>query len=125
MDMAATSWARAAISGVAKVPSQMRDFFLGSRISDTHFPHARIRTPTYDGCFRSVFRLPPPATSLRRLCGGEEDELQVDSSVKDKSGSAISNYSRISVLAVCIFLNGYMCINIFEFAFTQFAYKWV
>lgn len=48
MDMAATSWARAAISGVAKVPNQIRDFFLGSRISDTHLPHALIRTPTYE-----------------------------------------------------------------------------
>ncbi|CAA6656170.1 unnamed protein product [Spirodela intermedia] len=42
---AATSCARAAISAVAKVPSQIRDFFLGSRISDTHFPHLRMRTP--------------------------------------------------------------------------------
>nr|CAD1824140.1 unnamed protein product [Ananas comosus var. bracteatus] len=47
---AAASWARAAISGVGKVPSQMRVFFRGSRISDTHFPHARMRTPRYDGC---------------------------------------------------------------------------
>lgn len=42
---AATSWARAAISGVGKVPSQMRDFFRGSRISDTHLPQFLIRTP--------------------------------------------------------------------------------
>ncbi|CAL9175621.1 unnamed protein product [Musa hybrid cultivar] len=42
---AATSWARAAISGVGNVPSQMRDFLRGSRISDTHFPQFRIRTP--------------------------------------------------------------------------------
>nr|GMC96241.1 hypothetical protein BRARA_F02761 [Ipomoea batatas] len=48
MDRAATSWARAAISGVANVPSQIRDFFLGSLISDTHFPQARILTPTFD-----------------------------------------------------------------------------
>lgn len=47
---AATSWARAAISGVEKVPSQIRFFFLGSRISDTHFPHVRIRTPLNTGC---------------------------------------------------------------------------
>ncbi|KAJ0524050.1 hypothetical protein HanIR_Chr10g0500341 [Helianthus annuus] len=45
IESAATSCARAAISGLAKVPSQIRDFFLGSRISDTHLPHARIRTP--------------------------------------------------------------------------------
>lgn len=49
-EMAAASWALAAISGVAKVPSQIRDFFRGSRISDTHFPHARIRTPRNTGC---------------------------------------------------------------------------
>lgn len=42
---AATSCARAAISGVGKVPSQMRDFLRGSRISDTHLPQFRIRTP--------------------------------------------------------------------------------
>lgn len=47
---AATSWARAAISGVRNVPSQMRDFFLGSRISDTHFPQFLMRTPRYTGC---------------------------------------------------------------------------
>lgn len=51
MDMAATSWARAAISAVAKVPNQIRDFFFGSRISDTHFPHALIRTPTNELLF--------------------------------------------------------------------------
>ncbi|PON54317.1 hypothetical protein PanWU01x14_195460 [Parasponia andersonii] len=45
MARAATSWARAAISGVANVPSQILDFFRGSRISDTHFPQLRIRTP--------------------------------------------------------------------------------
>lgn len=42
---AATSCARAAISGVENVPSQMRDFLRGSRISDTHLPQLRIRTP--------------------------------------------------------------------------------
>lgn len=47
---AATSWALAAISGVRNVPSQMRDFFLGSRISDTHFPQFLMRTPRYTGC---------------------------------------------------------------------------
>ncbi|KAM7490433.1 hypothetical protein LguiA_033354 [Lonicera macranthoides] len=47
---AATSCARAAISGVVKVPSQIRDFFLGSRISDTHLPQFLIRTPRYTGC---------------------------------------------------------------------------
>lgn len=45
MLIAATSWARAAISGVENVPSQMRDFLRGSRISDTHLPQFRIRTP--------------------------------------------------------------------------------
>lgn len=42
---AATSCARAAISGEGKVPSQMRDFFRGSRISDTHLPQFLILTP--------------------------------------------------------------------------------
>lgn len=42
---AATSCARAAISGVGNVPSHIRDFFLGSRISDTHFPQFLFRTP--------------------------------------------------------------------------------
>jgi hypothetical protein len=44
------------------VPSQMRDFLRGSRISDTHFPHARIRTPRYAGLRplpRLLFRPPP------------------------------------------------------------------
>ena len=57
---AAASCARAAISGVGNVPSQMRDFLRGSRISDTHFPHARIRTPRYDGC-----GLPPSVSRSR------------------------------------------------------------
>ncbi|RYQ98407.1 hypothetical protein Ahy_B08g094447 [Arachis hypogaea] len=43
MHKAATSCARAAISGVAKVPSQIRDFLRGSRISETHLPQFRIR----------------------------------------------------------------------------------
>ena len=46
---AATSCALAAISGVGNVPSHMRDFLRGSRISDTHFPQFRIRTPRYTG----------------------------------------------------------------------------
>ncbi|PWZ30231.1 hypothetical protein Zm00014a_000536 [Zea mays] len=46
---AAASCARAAISGRGKVPSQMRDFLRGSLISDTHLPHARMRTPRYAG----------------------------------------------------------------------------
>lgn len=51
MVRAATSCARAAISGVGKVPSQILDFFLGSLISDTHLPHWRMRTPLYVGWF--------------------------------------------------------------------------
>ncbi|RID59540.1 hypothetical protein BRARA_F02761 [Brassica rapa] len=42
---AATSCARAAISGEGNVPSHIRDFFLGSLISDTHFPQFLFRTP--------------------------------------------------------------------------------
>uniref|UniRef100_A0A0A9D1S9 Uncharacterized protein n=1 Tax=Arundo donax TaxID=35708 RepID=A0A0A9D1S9_ARUDO len=56
MASAATSWARAAISAVAKVPSQMRDFLRGSRISETHLPQARMRTPRYVGWCPSLRR---------------------------------------------------------------------
>ncbi|KAJ0865506.1 hypothetical protein HanRHA438_Chr12g0541251 [Helianthus annuus] len=49
MDNAATSCALAAISGVEKLPSHIRDFFRGCRISDTHLPQRRIRTPRYAG----------------------------------------------------------------------------
>lgn len=45
MASAATSCARAAISAVGYVPSQILDFFLGSLISDTHFPHVLSLTP--------------------------------------------------------------------------------
>ncbi|RYQ87418.1 hypothetical protein Ahy_B09g094933 [Arachis hypogaea] len=45
MHKAATSCALAAISGVAKVPSQILDFLRGSRISETHLPQLRLRTP--------------------------------------------------------------------------------
>ena len=46
--IAATSYAAAAISGLAYVPSQMRVVLRGSRISDTHFP-LRDRIPRYIG----------------------------------------------------------------------------
>ncbi|KAK3447262.1 hypothetical protein EUGRSUZ_A02833 [Eucalyptus grandis] len=46
---AATSCALAAMSAVGKVPSQILDFFLGSRTSQTHFPESRSRTPRYTG----------------------------------------------------------------------------
>ncbi|KAF1865719.1 hypothetical protein Lal_00021719 [Lupinus albus] len=46
----ATSCALAAISGVSNVPSQILDFLRGSRISDTHLPQLRFRTPWYKGC---------------------------------------------------------------------------
>ncbi|CAA7402506.1 unnamed protein product [Spirodela intermedia] len=52
---APTSYARAAISAVGKEPSQILDFFRGSLISDTHFPHRRFLTPRYTGC-----RVPAP-----------------------------------------------------------------
>ncbi|URE48264.1 hypothetical protein MUK42_24797, partial [Musa troglodytarum] len=59
---AATSWARAAISGVGNVPSQMRDFLRGSRISDTHFPQLRFRTPRYTRCL--LWSAPPPLAAF-------------------------------------------------------------
>ncbi|KAI7740120.1 hypothetical protein M8C21_025317 [Ambrosia artemisiifolia] len=39
MAIAVTSWARAAISGLSNEPSRILDFFFGSPISVTHFPH--------------------------------------------------------------------------------------
>jgi hypothetical protein len=39
------------------VPSQMRDFLRGSRISDTHLPQLRRRTPRYDGCLKPLLRV--------------------------------------------------------------------
>ena len=64
---AATSCALAAISGVGNVPSHIRDFFLGSRISDTHFPQFRIRTPRYKGC---LLESPPPRMRFIFLVSG-------------------------------------------------------
>ncbi|URE27053.1 hypothetical protein MUK42_13318 [Musa troglodytarum] len=89
---AAASWARAAISGVAKVPSQMRDFLRGSRISDTHFPHARIRTPRYTGCrllSRSRFRcsVAVPHELLLDDDEPEEEEEEDDALVSDSDGA--------------------------------------
>lgn len=43
----AASYALAAISAVGNDPSQIRVRLFGSRISETHFPHVRIRTPLY------------------------------------------------------------------------------
>nr|ACR37237.1 unknown [Zea mays] len=52
----------------------MRDFLRGSRISDTHLPQLRRRTPRYDGCLYPL-RLstprrwrwrPPPPRPFRR-----------------------------------------------------------
>nr|GLL34760.1 hypothetical protein KK1_023134 [Ipomoea trifida] len=42
---ASRSYAMAASSAVSKVPSQRRVLFLGKRISATHFPQCRCRTP--------------------------------------------------------------------------------
>ncbi|KAL2324493.1 hypothetical protein Fmac_023551 [Flemingia macrophylla] len=47
--MAATSCARAAISAVGNVPSQILVFLLGSRTSQTHFPESLLLTPRYTG----------------------------------------------------------------------------
>ncbi|CAI5973486.1 unnamed protein product [Closterium sp. NIES-65] len=44
---AARSCARAASSGQVSVPSHTREFFLGNRISATHFLQCRCRTPRY------------------------------------------------------------------------------
>lgn len=75
MLMAATSWARAAISGLENVPSQMRDFLRGSRISDTHLPQFRIRTPRYIGCLLpSLCLFDTPASCVFR----DEAEAQTE-----------------------------------------------
>ena len=83
---AATSCALAAISGVGNVPSHMRDFLRGSRISDTHLPQFRIRTPRYTGCLlesrmRFVFldsESCPLASGTPFRCDGEEGEVGGD-----------------------------------------------
>uniref|UniRef100_A0A5K1G602 Uncharacterized protein n=1 Tax=Nymphaea colorata TaxID=210225 RepID=A0A5K1G602_9MAGN len=64
---AATSCARAAISGVGNDPSHILDFFLGSLISDTHRPHRLLLTPLYTGCF--VDPPPPPSPPLPSIAG--------------------------------------------------------
>ncbi|WVZ15510.1 hypothetical protein V8G54_013076 [Vigna mungo] len=72
---AATSCARAAISAVAKVPSQIRFFFRGSRISDTHFPHVRILTPLYTECLLSLpVLLPLLSLALPRFLELDDDD---------------------------------------------------
>jgi hypothetical protein len=69
----------------------MRDFLRGSLISDTHFPHARIRTPRYDGAAgadvsasRGRFRLllllqccflPPVSSALGEHEDAEQDDV--------------------------------------------------
>lgn len=81
---AATSWARAAISGVGKVPSQMRDFLRGSRISETHLPQFLIRTPRYTGCLLRLEDLDGSRAVEAELAGrgdlgeGEEEEEDDD-----------------------------------------------
>lgn len=82
---AATSWARAAISGVGKVPSQMRDFLRGSRISDTHLPQFLIRTPRYTGC---LLRLEEDLDGPRAAAGDlGEDEEEDEEEEEHVSGS--------------------------------------
>ncbi|RRT78056.1 hypothetical protein B296_00027698 [Ensete ventricosum] len=56
---AASSYARAASSAVSKVPSHLRVFFQGSRISAANRPHGRFLTP------RKRASLPPPPPIAR------------------------------------------------------------
>lgn len=100
---AATSWALAAISGVGKVPSQIRDFLRGSRISDTHLPQFRILTPRYTGCLlesRILFIFFDSGSGFEELGrdwvepgedgDDEEEEPELELlSVSEFSGSAI------------------------------------
>lgn len=72
---AASSYALAASSAVLKVPSHLRLFFHGSRISAANRPHGRFRTPRK----RPSPRAPPPvaaAISTRRL-RGEGKQLRI------------------------------------------------
>lgn len=78
---AATSCARAAISGVENVPSQMRDFLRGSRISDTHLPQLRIRTPRYTGCLLHSLGLLPDLRSGDLEAELDEKGEDVDSEI--------------------------------------------
>ncbi|KAH0456221.1 hypothetical protein IEQ34_014128 [Dendrobium chrysotoxum] len=80
----ATSCARAAISAVGKVPSQMRDFFFGSRISETHLPQLRMRTPRYVGCLPSLLRFLGLMDSSG--FGEEKEEEQEEEEVEEEEG---------------------------------------
>jgi len=59
---------------VANVPSQILFFFRGSRISDTHFPHVRIRTPLYTECLLLLLLLLLLLSLARFLELDDEDE---------------------------------------------------
>jgi hypothetical protein len=91
------------------VPSQMRDFLRGSLISDTHLPHARMRTPRYAGAEleldldppppseRGRF-LPPPAaeeSAARGLVDVEGPDEQEDVHEVSELGSLIAIYTTI------------------------------
>lgn len=92
---AATSCALAAISGVENVPSQIRDFLRGSRISDTHLPQLRIRTPRYTGCLLHSLGL------LALLCSGDlETELDEKGEHVDELLLAASELFASAIVAV-------------------------
>ncbi|CAA7404388.1 unnamed protein product [Spirodela intermedia] len=76
---AATSWARAAISGVGKVPSQWRFSLRGSLTSQTHLPPLRSLTPRYTGWRVSLnFFLPARRFSvLPDDDDGDDDEAEM------------------------------------------------
>lgn len=93
MANAATSCARAAISAVGYVPSHILDFFLGSRISDTHFPQFLFRTPRKVGCLSSpsIFRLflLPPLLSCFGLFLGFKELLLVAQLLEAEEGEEL------------------------------------
>jgi len=68
---AAASYARAACSGVSKVPSHTRAFLTGSRISAAYRPHGRFRTPRSLGCSAAA----ASNTPLPLLPAGDDDLL--------------------------------------------------
>nr|KYP54164.1 hypothetical protein KK1_000338 [Cajanus cajan] len=96
MVRAATSWARAAISGVAKVPSQMRDFLRGSRISDTHFPQLRFRTPWYTGCLL--------------LCFWAFEVVELECEPEDEEEVVSEEFVSLEVVVVCVCVCVFVCV---------------
>lgn len=108
---AATSCALAAISGVGNVPSHIRDFFRGSRISDTHFPQFRMRTPRYTGClFDSRLRF----SVLNSDDGGDDGDGDGDGGKNEVELLSVSELFWVETLIVRGFKLGLRCRHCFS-----------